>query len=172
MQVGDLVVCTTVGIVGKSIQYAHRRNEEVDWKRNHICTLNECRDGVWYVLQAEPKGITDDKPLATIAIGGTFETMTLPVSVDRDRFLEFQRSQLGHRYSYLSILSCALDMVLPPEICLRRSGTWICSGLVAASLWYAHFPPAKMWNDVYTITPAQLLDIIQKEIPHVISHSV
>jgi hypothetical protein len=157
MQVGDLVFCSNKGLIGAAIRFAQRRNHEVDWERNHVCILDSFINGVWYVLQAEPGGgITNDKPLLTIAVGGTFEVLPLPVTIDREKFIEFQRSKLGIEYSFSSILSDAVSMFLPERLYFRWGKGLVCSGLVALALLYAGFEPMTEVEDLYSQTPAQV----------------
>lgn len=157
MQAGDLVLCHSKGIIGASIRWAERSLENSHYSEwNHVAVLDREVDGEWYVIQAEAKGVTNDKKLESVAPGGNYEVVELPHSANRELFLAFVRSQVGSKYGYLSIVSCALDMALPDAICLRKSKTWICSGLVAGGLWYAGFPEVLKWPDLYTITPAEI----------------
>ena len=154
-QPGDLVFCSTNGIIGKGIRWAQRRlPDRVDAESNHVAILDRFVDGEWYIVQAEPTGVTDDKKLSSI--NGTFEVVELPRTTNRDPVLRFARSQVGLKYGYLSILSCAVDMFLPEIICIRQSRTWICSGLVAGALWFGGFIEAASWNDMYSMTPAEI----------------
>ena len=155
---GDLVICRSKGIIGASIRFAQRRAKRVDWEWNHVAVLSEQNEkGEWLIIQAEAKGVTDDKTLESVAPGGTYKVVELPPLVNRGKFLEFVRSQVGSRYGFLTIFSCALDMALPDSICLRQSKTWICSGLVAGGFWFAGFPKVLEWPDLYTVTPADIV---------------
>jgi len=154
---GDLVLCHSRGILGRSIRVAERRLQDsryAEW--NHIAILDRLVDGEWYVIQAEASGVTNDKKLSSVAPGGRYEVIPLPLSADRSKLLKFARAQVGDAYSWLSILSAAFDMLLPDAVCLRRGDTWICSGLAAAALWFAGFEPLMKLNDVYTCTPAEI----------------
>ena len=154
---GDIVLCHSKGIIGKAIRFAERHDGEgSSSKWNHVAVLNTRVDGKWLVIQAEAKGVTNDKFLDSIAPGGEYEIIPLPDKVDRAEFLDFCRSQVGSKYGFLTIISCALDMYLPDAICLRKAGTWICSGLVAGGLWFSGYKNAYMWPDLYTVTPAQI----------------
>lgn len=161
MNSGDLVFCSTKGIIGKGIRWAQRREQNDRYSRwNHVAILDR-RDNVtgeWFIIQAEPTGVTNDKLLSSI--NGDYEIIPLPVILNPDKFLEFVRAQVGHKYGYLSIFSCALDMFLPDSICLRKDGTWICSGLVAGALWYCGFKKVTTWSDMYTETPAGLARLV------------
>ena len=129
----------------------------------HVAILDRFVDGKWYLVQAQPKGISDNLTLEQSAFGGTYEVVQLPSTVDRERVLKFVRSQVGLKYSYLSILSCAFDNILPDAICLRKSKTWICSGLVAGALWYGGFPKAMEWPDLYSITPSEVAGAVTEK---------
>jgi len=158
MKPGDLVLCHSTGILGRAIRVAERRLQNskfAEW--NHIAILDRpSPDGDWFVLQAESSGVTNDKKLSSVAPGGRYEVIPLPVGVDVDKVLAFARAQVGDAYSWLSILSCAFDMWLPQAICFRRGSTWICSGLAAAALWFGGFEKLVHLNDVYTCTPAEI----------------
>jgi len=154
---GDLVFCTSKGIIGAAIRWAQRKDiGEVYAKYNHVAILDREVDGEWCVIQAEAAGVTNDKKLESVAPGGQYKVVELPASLDSDQFLEFARSQVGSAYGYSTILSCALDLFLPDRICLRKTGTWICSGLTAASLMYAGFKGTQGWPDLYTVTPSEI----------------
>jgi hypothetical protein len=156
MNSGDLVFCKTQGIVGRAIRHAQRRlhNLGMHHQWNHVAVLSEqLPDGKWTVIQAEPKGITDDKTLDSL---GDYIVVPLPPEVPVVRFLSFLRMQVGSRYGYLSIASIALDLFLPESICVRRPGTWECASLVGGALWYGGFPKMAEVTDLYTLTPAEI----------------
>jgi hypothetical protein len=142
--------------MGQGIRFAQRRNHEQDWEDNHICALDKCIDGEWTVVQAEPRGITNDKLLTEIAVGGTFKIIPLPASVDREKFLEYQRSKVGLSYGYLTLLSIAGNMFLPESVHFRWKASLVCSGLVATGLMFGGFSPTEKVADIYDITPAQV----------------
>lgn len=156
MQAGDLVFCTTHGIMGWAIRFAQRRNQEVDWLTNHVAVLDAPSGDSWTIIQAQPRGVTNDALLTEVAIGGTFEVVALPRTVNREAFLDFQRSEVGKKYSKSSITSDALNMLLPEKLYFRWSDAVVCSGLVALGLMYGGFPAMKDVNDLYSITPAQV----------------
>ena len=157
MQEGDIVLCHTSGIIGRAIRFAQLHDEQNEWSQyNHVAILDRREGSEWYIIQAEPHGVTNDKTLDTVAPGGCYEVISLPAHVDREQFLDFLRSQVGAHYGFLTILSCAVDMFIWDAVCLRQAGTWICSGLCAAALMYAGFDDAKKWVDIYTTTPAQI----------------
>lgn len=160
MKPGDLVLCHSTGILGRAIRVAERRLQDSRFSKwNHIAILDRQVDGQWYVIQAEAKGVTNDKTLSSVAPGGRYEVIPLPIQADRMKLLTFARAQVGDKYSWLSIFSCAFDMWLPNAICLRHGSTWICSGLAAAALWFAGYEPLMRLNDVYTCTPAEIAQV-------------
>lgn len=171
MKSGDIVLCRSNGLIGAGIRFAQRRmrkhylNSPIPgagdkwWRWNHVAVLNaDMGNGNWTIFQAEAKGVTDYRLLSTVAPGGEYTVIPLPDHVDREMFLKFLSTQVDKRYGFLSILSCFVDMILPDAICLRRSDTWICSGLVAAGLWFAGFSGAFVWPDMYTVVPAEIAE--------------
>ena len=164
MNPGDLVFCHTKGVIGASIRWAQKFMPSSKYSKwNHVAILDRCVDDKWYLIQAQPKGVTDNLTLEESAFGGTYEVIKLPASVDREKVLKFARSQVGLKYSYLSILSCAVDNILPDAICLRKSKTWICSGLVAGALWYGGFYKVMELSDMYSTTPAEVAEAVTEK---------
>ena len=162
---GDLVFAHSTGVIGKAIRFAERIRGKGGDNWNHVAVLSKQVDGVWYIVQAEAKGVTNDKTLDSVAPGGSYKVVPLPLEVDRYSFVIFIWSQVGARYGFLSILSCALDIIIPDAICLRQAKTWICSGLVATGLLAGDYPPAEEWarKDLYTTMPSEIFtEIVRK----------
>jgi hypothetical protein len=162
---GDLVFAHSTGVIGKAIRFAERIRGKGGDNWNHVAVLSKRVDGVWYIIQAEAKGVTDDKTLDSVAPGGSYEVVPLPLEVERFSFYNFVWSQVGAKYGYLSILSCAFDIIIPDAICLRQAKTWICSGLVAAGLLAGDYCPAQEWarKDLYTTMPSEVhTEIVRK----------
>jgi hypothetical protein len=163
MKSGDLVLCHSKGLIGAGIRWAQRsmRHDPTKtwWQYNHVAVLNaDMGNGDWTIYQAEARGVTDYRLLSTVAPGGCYKVIPLPDHVDRGLFIKFLSEQVDKHYGYLSILSCFVDMILPDKVCLRRSDTWICSGLVAGALWFGGFKGAFAWPDLYTVTPAEIAE--------------
>lgn len=157
MQAGDIILCQSTGIIGRAIRWAQRHDDESPYNiYNHVAILDSYYDGRWHVIQAEAKGVTNDKTLDSVAPGGSMKVLTLPRHVDREELLSFARSQVGAEYGFTTILSCAIDMFIWDAVCLRKADTWICSGLTAAALMYGGFEGSKSFPDIYTTTPAQI----------------
>lgn len=161
MQAGDIVACTSDGFLGASIRYAQKRDGLVRWDINHVAALHEPMGDDWSVYQAESKGVTGSGLLSTITPGGRHFVIPFPdAEADRGKFLEYLDRQVGDEYSWMSVASCAVDIVLPDAICLRRSWTLICSGYLATGLMYAGYPKVARVGDIYTVMPAQLVEIL------------
>ena len=157
MKQGDLVFCHSKGIIGASIRWAQKRLDRSHYyKWNHVAVLHEQVGDDWTIIQAEAKGVTNDKMLSSVAPGGSYEVVPFPEHLDQVRFMNFLLTQVGSKYGFLTIFSCALDMALPDAVCLRKDNTWICSGLVAGALWFCGFAKACDWGDLYTTTPAEV----------------
>lgn len=161
MKQGDLVVAHGANIISKAIRFGEwlrggERRKGSKW--NHVAILSHQVDGVWYVIQAEAEGVTNDKTLDSIAPGGVYEVHPFPAGADRELFMSFVNDQVGAKYGYVSILSCIVDIILPDSICLRKAKTWICSGLAAAGLMYAGWKPTSKWarKDIYTMMPSEV----------------
>lgn len=157
---GDVVLMQTKGLVGKAIRIAQRRLLEHRYAHwNHVGILHEQVGRDWTVIQAQPRGITDDGLLSEMA-GDNYEIIALPSYIHPSDVLAFAKAQVGKQYGFASVLSAALDMVLPRQVCLRKADTWICSGLVMAALWYAGLPASLHIDDLYSITPAEIANIL------------
>jgi len=156
MMPGDIIVAHSDGIIGKAIRFAERIRGKGGDNWNHVVILDHQDErGVWYVIQAEAKGVSNDKTLSSI---GKYQHVSTPSYVDRSLVLEFARCQVKTKYGFVSILSCVVDIIIPDSICLRKSNTWICSGLAAAALMYGGWSKALVWarKDIYTIMPSEL----------------
>lgn len=162
-EVGDIVFAHSNGIIGRTIRLAERLRWHRGSMYNHVAIVSWVHDGVAYVTQAEPRGVTNDKPLSSV---GEYTLVAPPKDVDKEQMLRFATSQIGKRYSFLSILSIIVDILTPNWFpAVRNADTWICSALVAESLraggWLHN------WPDVYIVTPAQLFQtLIHADVNH------
>jgi hypothetical protein len=156
---GDIGFSHNKGIIARAIQFGEAiRNNKHDAQLNHAFVLDRFEDGKWFIIQAEAKGVTNDKTIEQVAPKGYYKVYSLPADVDRDKVLEFARAQVGAKYGFFTILSCVLDILLPDSICLRRAYTWICSGLAAAALMYGGWKGSMRMatKDIYTMMPCEL----------------
>lgn len=146
------------GPIARAIRYAERReNGGKEADINHTFALSHKDDnGEWVVIQAELHGVTDYRKLSEVAPTGFYRIHANPVPERTKDFIEFLDAQVTDDYSLLSIASCALDMYLPERFCLRRGGTWICSGLIGAALFFCGWEKLIKTPDLYTNTPSYL----------------
>jgi len=160
-EVGDLVFAHTDGIVGRAIRIA----ESLRWKGgslfNHVAIVNRIDEMGVYVVQATPRGVTDEQTIEQMCPTGRFILVEPPPVVDRDQLVQFARMQVGSKYGFVTIFSVLIDIITPNWFpALRRANSWICSGLAAESLraggWLHN------WPDIYLVTPAQLFQVITK----------
>ena len=126
---------------------------------NHMFILDcPALGGDWYVLQATLQGVTHSGLLSEL---GTYVTMAPPC--DREKLLKFCRAQVGTRYSFLTILSIAFDILtwnFVPAFMNSYRQSWICSGLVCEGLRYGGW--LHQFVNVYTVTPQQAFESLTK----------
>lgn len=152
---GVIVFAHSNGIMGRVIRFGERLRWHGGHFFNHVAIIDRVEDGVAYLIQAEAKGVTNDKTLASVAPGGKYVLIEPPHDIDVDDMLAFARQEVGSQYGWLSIVSIALDIVLPLWfVAFRRPSTWICSALIAESMRAGGW--RREWADVYVVTPAQL----------------
>lgn len=157
---GDIVFAHSNGIMGRAIRLGEwlRFRRGSTW--NHVCFIDRVEDGVPYVLQAEPRGVTVDKTLDSV---GTYLLVKSPNGVDRSKYMDFARRQVGDRYGWLMIAALAIDIVTPAwfptfHLASRRKTAWICSVLSAEAMrfggWY------HPWPSIYMVTPSQVYEAL------------
>ena len=157
---GDIGFARTTGLMGRLI----RLGEALKLHKsafNHMFVIDRVVLGDAYVIQATLRGVTDSALLSSVAPGGTFTIITPPSSVDREKLLEFCRAQVGTRYSFLTILSIAFDVVTwdwVPSFMNSYRQSWICSGLVSEGLRYAGW--LHEWVNIYTVMPQGAYDAL------------
>lgn len=132
------------------------RSPKTDAHWNHVAILaSRTPTGNWNVYQAQGKGVSY-VPLSDVAPGGTYEVVKCPATADPEKVVAFAQSQTGVKYGYLTIASIILNVITPKRLAIRKPGTWICSALAAAALWYAGWPVSEKWADLYQVSPADL----------------
>ena len=161
IQPGDLVFAHNKGWMAKLIRLGEwLKLRQSEW--NHECIVDRFEDGHWYVIQAELRGVTDTCRLEDVAPGGRYVVEPPPEGADPAKILEFNRAQVGTRYSILTIVAIAVDVVTwnwVPAFSNSRKRSWICSGLVNESLRYAGW--LYEWTNIYVVTPQQGWGAIQ-----------
>jgi hypothetical protein len=157
---GDIVFAHSNGIMGKAIRLGEwlRFRKGSQW--NHVCVIDRIEDGVAYVLQAEPHGVTTDKTLESV---GTFILVTPPKGVNVAKLMFFSHEQVGDRYGWLMILALALDILTPTwfptfHLASRKKIGWICSVLTAEALRFAGW--YHPWPSIYMVTPSQVYEAL------------
>lgn len=153
MNPGDIVFAHSNGAMGRAIRFGERlRWGEKPSHWNHVAIVASVNGEDIRIIQAEPRGVTDDKSIESV---GEYVVLAPPIGAQADWILEFARGQVGSRYGWSSIVSVFFDIVTPNWFpSFRRPSTWICSALVAESLRFGGWLEA--WGDIYTVTPAQL----------------
>ena len=153
---GDIVFARSNGLMGKAIRFGEWLRFRRGSRYNHVCFVDRIENGEPIVIQAEPQGVTDDKPLSSV---GAYLLLKPPPGVDPAKVLAFARNQIGDAYGWLMILALAVDIITPAwfptlHFAGKRSNTWICSALSAEALrfggWY------HPWPSIYMVTPSQV----------------
>lgn len=156
---GSIGFCHGQGFLSRVIRFGERirfRDGSI-WNHVFIITDQVNATGEQLVIQAEGRGVTADKPLSSVASNGDYEVLDMSDSVVDVDVLCFAEGQVGERYGWLSIVSCAMRIILPrwlPMPRIRSKSTWICSALGAESLRCGGW--IHMWDDIYTVVPAEL----------------
>lgn len=155
---GTLVFVHSHGLAGKAIRLGEwlRFRDGRFW--NHVAIVSDqtCPCSSPRVIQAEGHGVTDTACLSTIAPGGQYEEVIVPDAWDED-ILAFAKTQVGKKYGWLSIVSIAVQIILPRWLTLpslRSESTWICSALAGESARVGGW--LHDWPDIYRVVPSEL----------------
>lgn len=158
-QQGDIGFAHSNGIMGRAIRFGERiRWGEKPSYWNHAFIVDSVKfvndEWVVTVVQAEPRGVTNDKRIETV---GQYILIEPQPGHSRNDILAFARAQVGSQYGWGSIASVVFDALTPSWFpAFRKANTWICSALVAESLRFAGW--LENWGDIYTPTPAQVFE--------------
>lgn len=97
--------------------------------------------------------------LKDVAPGGHVKVIACPDTVNRDEAIAYARRQLGTKYGVLTIVSIAINIVLPAffRFDIRTADTLICSALVARSWEHGSWDCP---TDPFDITPAEFDGIL------------
>ena len=161
-QPGDLVFCDGRGIVAWSIRMGQRFRR--DWNKakdrtgdryNHVAILDKQNsDGDWTLLQAVTKGVVQDHHNNPSRLSHYSHYVIVTCPADRERTIRFARSQVGHKYGYLTTACFIFTFLSPKFLNVMVPRTWICSALAAESLRFGGW--FHDWSDIYQVSPAQL----------------
>lgn len=157
---GTLVFCHSKGQIGFGIRLVQRIARDPQWETNHVAILDrQDPAGQWYVIQAEARGVTNDKRLDDITPGGYYVLLDPPPGVDVKGMLNFARNQVGTEYGFLTIVSILVTIYIPGHVVnVMLSDTWICSALAAECLRAGGW--IHSWPDIYQVRPSQLQEAI------------
>jgi len=153
---GDLVFCHTKGIFGSAIRFGEwlRFREGSFW--SHVAILIRPHGDDWVIGEAVARGVRLSL-LSTVAIGGTYEIVSLPYAANRSKSLEFVDGELRDGYGFLTIVYEVLRILLPrwfPLPTFRMRSTWICSALAGESARCAGW--IHRWGSIYDPVPSEL----------------
>ena len=160
---GEIVFARTTGVLGRLIRLGERLRLKRGSEWNHAGIVSDEVDeqGRPLLIQATIKGVTGDKPVATVAPGGKYTVLSLPDGVDPLQVVAFAKSQIGQRYGLLTILAIASDIVTwnwVPAFEGSRKPSWICSALAGEALRCGGW--IHTWVNSATVTPQQLFDAL------------
>ena len=153
---GDLVFFDGTGAVSRAIQLAQWFRWRSGSRFNHVAILDAYTEGKWTLVQAEGRGVTRGA-----ALGDSYTHVPLPNGVDRQKVLQFARSQVGRSYGFLTIASIVLTIFTPKFVNFELPNTWICSAVAAESLRFGGW--LHQWPDIYQTSPAELYQALEGE---------
>lgn len=159
-KVGDIGFSHNKGMMPKLIRLGEWLKFRSSEFNHEFAVTRVDENGVAYVTQStfrwHLKGVTDEQTLSDVAPHGTFTIVTPPTEVDIDKFLEFLKSQVGIKYSNLTILADSLDILSwswVPSFMNARRASWICSGLINEGLRFGGW--LHQYVNIYTVMPQQ-----------------
>lgn len=159
---GDIVACETKSTFGRLIGFGQwlRRADRSARRFHHIGVLVTpgATERTAEVVQAARR--VDVATVAEAAGGGAYVVVSCPPGVDRAKVVAQARACVGERYGVLSIVSIVVSLLAPKGVTFRRPGTWICSALGAWSLHAGGWLGLNGAGDVYSITPAELVEAL------------
>ncbi len=154
IQPGDVVLAKTNGIMGRLIRLAER----IYWRKgstySHAAIVINVTGSTVTVLQMRLRGC-QRTTIDQVAPGGSYVTKSCPPGVDRARSIAYALTRQNDKYGIFTFISIAFNLLTPRWFWLdfRRTGTLICSALVARSWEHGG------WNcpvDPFQISPAQI----------------
>jgi hypothetical protein len=120
---------------------------------NHMAIVESVDDDgtVWCIQMARR---CERVKIQDVALGGHVKIIACPDNVNCDEAVAYARRQLGTKYGVLTIVSIAINIMLPAcfRFDIRRADTLICSALVARSWEHGSWDCP---SDPFDITPAE-----------------
>lgn len=160
---GDIGFSHNRGLMARLIRLGEwLKGHGSEWNHQFIVSDQVDVDGCPFVIQATLRGVTGTARLDMVAPkGGKYVTMWPPQGVNRDRVLEFGKKQVGIKYSWLTILADAIDILTwnwVPALMNSYRPSWTCSGLVMEALRYGGY--LHEWTNIYQVTPQMGYDAL------------
>ena len=102
------------------------------WNHMAIVDFVDADGTIWCIQMARR---CERVKIQDVAPGGHVKIISCPDTVNRDEATAYARRQLGTKYGVLTIISIAVNIVLPAffRFDIRTADTLICSALVARS---------------------------------------
>lgn len=160
--IGDVVTCDGKGLTSSLIKFGEwirslkDRSLKPFRKWSHDALLHDFTDGEWFVHQATAKGIVRS-PLSDVT-KGKYEIIPLTAfptldgwPVVRGDVIAASDKMVGDKYSFIGILSIALNMLTPSKLVFGDSDHVVCSAHVARCMEHGG-----VWigSNPYSQTPA------------------
>jgi hypothetical protein len=161
IRAGDLVLAHGTGIISKIIRFGQWLRPS--WRPyrywNHTAIVVAELDGVVKCVQMARR--CEIVTLDEVAPGGRVQVRSIPDGVDRLRAVDWalQQARAGRRYSFLTIISIALQLITPKWLNVDfhdNHPALICSALVARAWEHGGWDCP---SDPFQITPAELARI-------------
>ena len=155
-QPGALVFAHSKSFIGWAIRLGERLRFRSGAFYNHVAIVDhQLPTGDWEIIEAVARGVAKGR-LSEIAPGGSYAVVAVPNGA-RTRIVGFARSQLGKEYGWLSVVSVALQIILPRWLHLpsfRSDRTWICSALGGEAARFGGW--LHDWPTIYRVVPSEL----------------
>lgn len=154
-QPGDLVLAHSKGAFAILIRFGQwlRPSWRKYKKWNHAAIVVDVQNGIKCVQMGRRGQLV---PIADVSPGGYTEIRSMPAGVDRTKAINYAQSCVGVKYSVMTIISIALNLLTPKMIHIdfRRDGNaLICSALVARCWEHGGWTCP---TNPFDITPAEL----------------
>lgn len=150
---GDAVFARTSNFYGALIRFG----QALRWWKfrlwNHMAIVDSVDpDGTVWVIQMSKHCVRIK--LQDVAPKGHVKIISAPDDVNREMAIRWANKQLGTEYGILTIISIAINLILPNPIRfdIRTSDTLICSALVARAWEHGGWD---CLTDPFQITPAE-----------------
>jgi hypothetical protein len=155
---GDAIFAHTNNAYGYMIRFG----QAIRWWKyrtwNHMAIVDSIdEDGQIWVIQMARHG--ERVRIEDVAPGGKLKCIPAPKEINIEESLKYARLMVGIDYGVLTIVSIALNLLLPGQLNfdIRREMTLICSALVARAWehggWICPVDP-------FSVTPAEMDQIL------------